>query len=281
MNVYEIVTNKLLEELAKGKIPWRRPWRTEGEAINYITRKPYQGINRLLLQGGEYLSFKQIQDKGGKIKKGSKAQIVVFWKWLEKQDDETGKTEKIPFLRYYNVFSIHDCEGIESKLPPIERKDINPIEEAEKVFNEYVNRENITLQHQNINRAYYSPDQDLINLPNLNQYDESEEYYSTAFHEAAHSTGHETRLKRLTKTAAFGSQTYSKEELTAEIAAAYLCESVGIDTNKTLHNSAGYIQGWSSKLKSDPKMAVMAAGAAEKAARYILNETNQPEVEHE
>lgn len=272
MNVYEIVTQKLIEQLEQGNIPWRRPWRTEGPAINYVTRKQYQGINRLLLMGGEYLTFNQIQERGGKVKKGCKAHIVVFWKWLEKPDEETGKIEKIPLLRYYNVFSIHDTEGINSKLPPIEIQNINPIDEAETLFQDYLKRESITLENGNINRAFYNPQSDLINLPKIGQYDSADEYYSTAFHEAAHSTGHEKRLNRLTKTAAFGSATYSKEELVAEIAAAFLCESCGIDTSKTIKNNAAYIRAWSDKLKTDPKMAVLAAGAAEKATQFILNE---------
>lgn len=271
MNVYEIVTERILDELAKGRIPWRRPWRTEGPAINYVTRKEYRGINRLLLAGGEYLTYKQIQERGGKVKKGEKSSIVVFWKQLEIEDDD-GEKKEIPILRYYRVFSIHQCEGIDTKLAGVERVDIQPIEEAEKVFTSYVERESISVQHVDPNRAYYQPDSDIINLPELNQYEHAEEYYSTAFHEAAHSTGHESRLARLTKVAALGSASYSKEELVAEISAAYLCESCGLDADKTITNSAAYIQGWSEKLKKDPRLVVLAAGAAEKATEYILGD---------
>jgi antirestriction protein ArdC len=266
MNVYEIVTDRILSELEKGRIPWRRPWRTEGPAINYLTRKEYRGINRLLLGGGEYLTYKQVADLGGTIKKGEKAHIVVFWKMYRKDEDE----DVIPVLRYYNVFSIHQCEGIESKLDGVVKTDIAPISAAENVFSEYVGRENIGVKHSDPNRAFYQPSDDYINLPDMGQYDCAEEYYSTAFHEAAHSTGHESRLNRIKKAAAFGSASYSKEELVAEISAAYLCEFCGLDAAKTITNSAAYIQGWSSKLKQDPRLAVLAAGAAEKATEFIL-----------
>lgn len=268
--VYEIVTERIIDELSKGRIPWRRPWRTEGPAINYVTRKEYRGINRLLLAGGEYLTFKQIKDRGGNVKKGEKSSIVVFWKQLEVEDDD-GEKKLIPILRYYRVFSIHQCEGIETKLEGIERADIDPIPTAEKVFNAYTSHQKITVKHTDPNRAYYQPSDDCINLPEISQYDCAEEYYSTAFHEAAHSTGHEKRLNRIKKAAAFGSASYSKEELVAEISAAYICESCGLDADKTITNSAAYIQGWSAKLKKDPRMVVLAAGAAEKATEYILD----------
>jgi len=269
-SVYEIVTERILEELKAGVIPWKRPWRTDGPAINYVTRKEYRGINRLLLAGGEYLTFKQITDLGGKVKKGAKSSIVVFWTMYEKEDED-GEKEKIPVLRYYRVFSIHQCDGIESKLPVVDAGPVpDPIDEAERVFSEYTSREGIKVSNDNPNRAYYSPDDDSINIPGLDRFQIAEEYYSTAFHEAAHSTGHEKRLKRLTKTAAFGSASYSKEELIAEITAAYLCEACGLDLNKTITNSAAYIKGWYEKLQSDPRMIVFAAAAAEKAADYIL-----------
>jgi antirestriction protein ArdC len=269
MNVYEIVTDRILSELAKGNIPWRRPWRTEGPAINYVTRKEYRGINRLLLGGGEYLTFKQIRERGGKVKKGERSSIVVFWKQLE--IEEEGEKKTIPMLRYYNVFSIHQTEGINTKLEGVVRIEHEPIETAENVFATYTSRENIEVKHIDPNRAYYQPATDYINLPELSQYDIAEEYYSTAFHEAAHSTGHSSRLNRVKMEAAFGSASYSKEELVAEISAAYLCEHVGLDADKTITNSAAYIQNWSAKLKADPKLVVLAAGAAEKATEFILN----------
>ena len=270
MSVYEIVTNKIIDELEKGNIPWRKPWRTEGNAINQITRKAYRGINSLLLSGGEYLTFKQITELNGKVKKGEKSHLVVFWKQLEIENDD-GEQKTIPLLRYYNVFSIHQTEGINSKLPPIELDDINPIEKAENIVTEYTNRENIKIINNDINGAFYRPSDDIINLPKIKQFENSEKYYSTAFHEMAHSTGHEKRLNRLKKQAAFGSESYSKEELVAEISSAYMCEFAGLDTGKTIENTAAYINSWKKRLKEDSKLIVLAAGAAEKATEYILS----------
>lgn len=282
MSVYEIVTTKILEQMEKGIIPWQRPWSTQGRAINYVTRKEYRGINRLLLTAGEFLTFKQVQELGGHIKAGSKAYMVVFWKtnWISKQEDEDGNEvttlHEAPVLRYYNVFSLADVEGIPSKLAPVVEYPTDPIPVAETVFDNYISRENITLQHSDLNHAYYSPIQDLINLPQINQFKEAEKYYGTAFHESAHSTGHSSRLKRIDKVSRFGSQSYSKEELVAEMAAAFVCGSIGIDSSALVENTAAYLENWSNVLKQDPKLVVLSAGAAEKAADYILN--GRPEV---
>jgi len=273
MNVYEIVTAKLIESLEAGSIPWSRPWSTEGHAINYVTRKEYRGVNRMLLQGGEYLTFNQIKERNGTIKTGCKASIVVFFKngYTTKDEDTGDETfHSAPILRYYTVFSIHSVDGIDSKLPPAIERENNPIESAEKIFTDYIKTSGITLSEENPNRAYYSPMFDSINLPRIAQFNNSEEFYSTSFHEAAHSTGHKSRLNRLDKVHNFGSVNYSKEELVAEIASAFLCELAGMDTTKTIPNSAAYIRSWSEALKADPKMAVSAASASEKACDYIL-----------
>lgn len=181
-------------------------------------------------------------------------------------------------LKYYNVFHIDDCEGIESKIKveEINGPKISPIESAEKVLNGYIEREKDLQFRNNIptDRAYYSPTLDLISVPMLTQYEIAEEYYSTTFHEAVHSTMPESRCNRKSKQklAAFGSEDYSREELVAEIGSAMLCNNVGIDCEKAFKNSVAYIQGWLKKLKDDNRMIVWAASRAEKAARYILGE---------
>ena len=199
---------------------------------------------------------------------------------------EDGSTETInvvkehlmPVLKYYPVFHIDDCEGIESKIKVEESTGpkISPIESAEKVLNGYVEREKDLQFRNNIptDRAYYSPTLDLISVPMLTQYEIAEEYYSTTFHEAVHSTMPESRCNRKSeqKLAAFGSEDYSREELVAEIGSAMLCNNVGIDCEKAFKNSVAYIQGWLKKLKDDNRMIVWAASRAEKAARYILGE---------
>ncbi|MED3563969.1 ArdC family protein [Bacillus xiapuensis] len=269
MNVYEIVTERILEQLEKGVIPWRKPW-TNANAVNWVTQKPYRGINTMLLEPGEYATFKQIKDAGGKVKKGEKSQIIVFWTWLEKEDKNTNEIEKIPYLKYYRVFEINtQVEGLNSKRDTEEYKH-NPIEEAEKIFKGYINSPSYSY---NPGQAYYLPGRDHINVPPLKDFKIADEFYSTLFHEMVHSTGHNSRLKRsgIIEKASFGDEVYSKEELVAEMGAQMLCTVSGID-NSTIENSASYIQSWLRALKEEgnTKLVVQAAAQAQKASDYIL-----------
>lgn len=268
--IYEMITNRMIQLLEQGVVPWRRPWRV-GAAVNWKTQKPYRGINTLLLEPGEYASFKQVNEAGGTVKKGEKGQIVVFWTWLEKESEQTGKPEKIPFLRYYTVFEINkQCEGLESK-----RNDQtfmhDPIKEAEMICEGFEDAPPVSFSS---GRAFYRPSDDSVNVPPIQDYAKPQEYYSTLFHEYVHSTGHEKRLNRsgINEIVAFGDENYSKEELVAEIGAAMLCGVAGID-NSTLENSAAYVASWLRKLKDDKKLIVQAAGKAQKAADYILGLT--------
>ncbi|MBD7971400.1 DUF1738 domain-containing protein [Paenibacillus sp. Sa2BVA9] len=267
-SVYEIVTERILELLAAGVVPWRRPWVVSG-AVNWISQRPYRGINTLLLPPGEYATYKQITEAGGSVK-GAKSQIVVFWRWLEKEDADTGEAEKIPMLRYYRVFDIKDCKGIKSKRKEVSF-DHDPIAEAEAIVDGYADAPPIGFAS---GRAYYMPAPDRVSVPPLQDYPKAEEYYSTLFHELIHSSGHQSRLNRpgIEEYAAFGDENYSKEELIAEIGAAMLCATCGID-NSTIENSAAYIQSWHRKLKNDPTLIVKAAGQAQKATDYILGTT--------
>jgi len=266
--VYEIVTDKITQKLEAGVIPWRKPWNNNGLAVNWKTQKAYRGINTMLLDAGEYATFKQITESGGSVKKGEKSQLVVFWKWLDVEDKDTGKIEKVPFLRYYNVFEINtQCEGLESKRKDVESFNHNPIEDAESLIKGFKDCPSISFKP---GSAYYVPTTDSISVPAISEYKISEEYYSTLFHECIHSTGHKNRLNRegITKIASFGSETYSKEELVAELGASMLCGVCKIDNN-TIDNSASYIKSWLRKLKEDSKLIVTAAAQAQKAADYI------------
>lgn len=281
--VYEMVTDRIISELEKGNIPWQKPWTGSiNGAFNRVSKKSYSIMNQMLLsKPGEYATFKQWQDLGGKIKKGAKSEIVVFWKILsvvEEQDSEqdgqeegTKKVKNIPLLKYYNVFHIDDVEGVE----PLKEKRFATDEDktAQEIMDEYLEREHIQLRNTDKNRAFYSPSFDYINLPEIDQFNSQAEYYSTAFHEMTHSTGHADRLNRLDTgiaAAAFGSETYSKEELVAEIGAATLVNYTGLETDKSFRNSAAYIQSWLKALKNDKKMIVSAASKADKAVSFIL-----------
>ena len=278
-SVYEMVTERIIEQLEKGVIPWEKPWTgLRNGAFNRISKKSYSLLNQMLLKHqGEYATFKQWQDLGGHVRKGEKSEIIVFWKVLpieEEQEDGTKTVKQIPLLRYINVFHISQVDGVDP-LPKEELNDIEPIERAENVLKGYWTREHIKVEHMAGNKAYYLPSLDMIHLPLFEQFKNAEEYYSTAFHESIHSTMKESRCnreeERKGKIAAFGSEEYSKEELVAEIGSANLMNIIGIETQKTFRNSAAYLQNWLSVLKSDVKFIVSAAVRAEKAVNYILN----------
>ena len=279
-SVYEMVTDRIIEQLENNIIPWEKPWTgVRSGAFNRISKKPYSLLNQMLLKHeGEYATFKQWSDLGGHVRKGEKSEIVCFWKIQpveEKLEDGTKEVRQIPLLRYYNVFHISQVEGVEP-LQADDLNDIEPIEKAESVLHDYWTRENITVEHKAADRAYYSPTIDLIHLPLFEQFTDANEYYSTAFHESVHSTMKENRCNRAEdrkgKLVAFGSEEYSKEELVAEIGSANLMNIIGIETNKSFRNSSAYIQGWLSKLRSDVKFIVSASSKAEKAVNYILGE---------
>ncbi|MCU6603831.1 zincin-like metallopeptidase domain-containing protein [Peribacillus frigoritolerans] len=268
VDIYEMVTNKIMEKLEQGIIPWRKPW-VNGGAVNWKTQKAYRGINTMLLEPGEYATFKQISEAGGKVKKGAKSEIVVFWKWLEKEED--GKIEKIPFLRYYRVFDINkQVEGLKSKRNT-ESFEHDPIAACEDIVKGYVNGPKMRFESV---EAWYKPMIDLINVPPIKDFPKIEEHYSTLFHEMIHSTGHKKRLNRegITDTVRFGSETYSKEELIAEMGAAMLCGVAQIE-NTIIDNSTAYIQSWLKALKDDKTLLVKAGSAAQKATDHILGIT--------
>lgn len=285
-DVCRMVTERVIKEMEKGIIPWEKPWfATEGltGAFNRVTKRPYSLLNQMLLgEPGEYATMKQWNNLGGKIRKGEHPKMVVFWKAyykeVEVKNDDAGTVEKKskPFfvLRYYNVFHISQVDGvkpldIESEE---EKRDLKPIDKAEHIMKSYVANAGLKLTRGRSDRAYYSPMLDKVVLPALKQFRTKEDFYDTAFHEMTHSTGHVTRLNRFenNECAAFGTETYSKEELIAEIGGAALANIAGTATEKTERNNTAYIQGWLRKLKDDVKFIVTAAGKAEKAVDYIL-----------
>ena len=278
-SVYEMVTDRIIEQLENGVIPWEKPWTgVRSGAFNRVSKKSYSLLNQMLLKhNGEYATFKQWSELGGHIRKGEKSEIVVFWKILpveEVQEDGSKIVKQIPLLKYINVFHISQVDGVEP-LPKEELHDIEPIEKAESILQDYWTRENITVKHIKGNEAFYSPMRDMIQLPLFEQFKDSNEYYSTAFHESVHSTMKESRCNRAEerkdKLVAFGSEEYSKEELVAELGSASLMNIIGIETKKSFKNSTAYIQSWIRVLKNDIKFIVSASSKAEKAVNYILN----------
>lgn len=281
MDVYSIVTDRIIQALEIGVVPWRKPWVGTGAAINYVSRKPYKGVNTLLLdQPGEYLTYRQCTELGGKIKKGEKAQIIVFFTLSERKEKGSDGEDKIisfPVLKYYNVFHLTQCEGIESKLE-LPSPNTNPLAEGESIIDGYVSKSGVKFEPtKGSDRAFYRPSEDKVIVPHISQYRLIEEYYSTAFHELTHSTGHSTRLKRFGDKndgiAAFGNDVYSKEELIAEIGSSMLMSIAGIERPETFQNSASYLQSWLDVLKGDKRLIVTAANAAQKAVDLILGKS--------
>ena len=190
MDIYSEVTARIMEQMEQGIIPWQKPWVACGKAISRTTGKPYSLLNQMLLgRPGEYLTFKQCQDAGGKVRKGEKSQMVVFWKWIETEDEETGEKKEVPFLRYYNVFHIDQCEGVAAKhttettFPDGAASD----DAAQAIIDAYLLREKVKLSHLEGDRAFYRPATDEIVLPLMEQFHSTVKYYSTLFHAAAHS----------------------------------------------------------------------------------------------
>ena len=280
-DVYQIVTDRIIELLEAGTTPWKKPWVDAGLPCNLITRKPSRGINVFLLSSLEYeknlfLTWQQVQECGGKVLKGEKGHVIIFYKKLVKENDETEdsgeshKTKQVSLLRYYKVFNIAQCENIpESLIPEIGSKLLHPLQQCEEIMKHVPNPSRI--QHKE-SEAYYHPELDYINMPRLKNFKSSEGYYGTLFHELIHSTGHKSRLNRkeVSGKIEFGTKDYSLEELTGEIGAAYLKSFAGI-VDDDLKNSAAYINGWLEVLKKDKRFIFYASSRAQHAVDYILN----------
>ena len=301
-DVYDLVTDKIIEQLEKGVLPWKKPWVYRGRnneerkyegAYKRSTGISYSPLNQMLLSNvGEYASYAEWQKAGGQVKKGEKAEIVVFWKIYQKTEktkDENGdvklKKVSIPLLRYCPVFHISQVDGVEPKPIPDEeivkeslKCKLEPCDQMEEILANYYARESLKVFDEYGNRAYYAPLPDEIHVPKMSQYKTVEEYYSTKAHETIHSTGHRSRLNRLKLGSEnkFGSETYSEEELVAEMGSCFLLSYCGIDTENTTMNSAAYLKSWADvlkeKRKSDDtkKMIVHASSGASKAMEYIL-----------
>jgi antirestriction protein ArdC len=284
MDVYAIVTEKIINLLEQGVVPWRRPWTATGLPRNLVSKKPYRGINHFLLSASKFVSpfwltMRQANELGGHVRKGEESSVVVFWKADDVKDNAENADHEQPepksrrrfLLRYYRIWNLEQCElpqAVLDKLPKIETHEHNPIEAAEKIIAEMPNPPEIQYAG---SKAFYSSITDRITLPSRELFVSAEEFYATALHETIHSTGSQKRLAResIIEAAAFGSQTYSAEELVAEMGAAYLCAEAGI-SNAVIENQAAYVAGWLKKLRDDRKLLIHAAAQAQRASDYIL-----------
>jgi antirestriction protein ArdC len=275
IDVYEIVTNRIIELLEQGAIPWQKPWIGPGIPMNAISKRAYRGINVWLLLSLNYarnlfLTWDQLKKVGGSVKQGEHGHVVIFWRAIKKDNAaEDDKEKKIPMLRYYKVFNIEQCRDLpEGLVPAMELKETEPLLECVRLVNDMPQAPEITHE---MPEAFYDAEKDYINMPKREMFKSMEGYYATLFHELLHSTGHEKRLKRKTVTemSEFGSDMYSFEELVAEMGSAYLCSFTNIFMPQ---NSAAYIGGWLGKLKNDKRFIIQASGHSQKAIDFILNE---------
>ena len=272
-DVYQIVTNRIIHLLEAGTVPWHRPWKGGSEAPrNFISRKAYRGINCFLLNAAGFVSpfwltFKQVQALDARVKKGEKSFPVVFWKTFEVE--EAGETKRHAFLRYYSVFNVAQCEGITVPASPKTHENFRPIERCEEVVANMPRRP--TIEHGGA-RACYSPLRDVVSMPETGAFETPEAYYGTLFHELTHATGHMSRLNRkeITDSIHFGTDPYGREELVAEMGAAFLCGHCEIEST-ILDQSASYIDHWLTRLKDDCKLVIQAATQAQKACDFILD----------
>lgn len=275
MNVYEIVTERIISELEKGIIPWKQPYNVAApEAINYVSRKPYSFLNTMLLGGrsGEYLTRKQAEELGGRIREGATAYLVVFFKPTDRTETERGEdgeeveeTRHGAVLRYYRVFHVSDIEGIESKLGPSEFGGAQAVEDGEAIVGEYFSREHVGLSWDNRSEPKYDAATDEIRMPEINRFNGTEGYYQTLFKQIVHSTGSRGRLDR-------SNLNPKGEELVGEMGGTMLDSIAGITTEAGIENAAAYCGKWIDTLRANPRMIVSCASKATKAVKFVRGE---------
>jgi antirestriction protein ArdC len=280
-SVYDLVTTKIISLLEKGVIPWKQPWIEAGIPQNLFSKRPYRGVNLLLLNSlsyerNLYLTFNQVRKIGGTVRRGEHGHIVVYYtvkKSKETGEHEEEETKRKILLRHF-VFNVSQVALPESFVIPMVERQNDPITACERIVNECPKPLVIThLKPQ----AYYSPTLDYINMPPKNTFISSESYYDALFHELCHFSGHSSRLNRpgvadRTRT----DESYSFEELIAQLGASFLSNHAGI-LPPVIDNSAAYIAGWLNVLRNDKRMILRASAAAQRAADFILNRKDDEE----
>lgn len=297
-DIYQEVTDRIVELLEQGTAPWHKPWGSSALAQNYESKNVYTGINMVLFNlvyadpEPYYLTFNQVKKLGGKVKKGSKARQVVYFNVLHKDADgksineEQAKAKRnakeevkvIPYIKTYNVFNIADIENIDFDIPAqVLRPENERLEQCEAILQNMPNAPKFKPTKEQ-RRAYYVPSLDEIHLPMLERFERSEAYYNTFYHEAIHATGHASRLARegiATKTD-YGTDIYAFEEIIAELGASFLCGITKINREVIIENNAAYVASWVRRLKDDKKLIFRAAAKAKQAVEYILDKPISP-----
>jgi len=277
MNTYEMITNRIIDKMKKGQVPWRKPWKFQPPR-NLVSKRLYHGINLLLLTLNEFdspyfVTFHQAKQLGGSIKKGEHGTPIVFWKLLETlekaTESEKEKPKFIPYLQYSTVFNLSQTEGIQA--PKDVAQPLAPLDVCQQIIEGFTDKPET--MHTLEPRAYYQPATDRVHMPSKTSFASVEAYYATLFHEYVHATGHEKRLNRHAQENTdfdFGSKDYSREELVAELGSAFLCAEARID-NSVIDNNTAYLASWLKVLEGDNKFIIHASAKAGKAIDYIRN----------
>lgn len=292
-DIYQEITNKIINALDSGKLPWLQPWQDAtgttitGQLPLRSTGQEYQGINTLMLwleastkgyKSPYWMTYKQASEHGGNVKKGEKASRVVYWSIAEKKrENEAGEEETFSsaFLKTYFVFNAEQCEGLPEKFYPSEVPvTVEAKNKAIEHVESFIQATDAKIEHSPNQGAYYRPSTDSIMMPHLQQFRDSESYYAVLLHELTHWTKHESRLNRDTGRKSWGDAGYAMEELVAELGAAFLCAKLGI-TPELRDDHAAYIQSWLRVLKDDKKAIFTASGMAQKAASFLYELGNK------
>jgi antirestriction protein ArdC len=275
-DVNQYVTDRMIERLEQGEVPWIN---TRAKPLlaarSYTTGKQYRGVNAFLLTMANgaspfWATFTTVKQAGGTVKKGSRSSIAVFWKIMESKevDNESGEKKHYPVLRYYNVFSLDSCDGL--TCPLLDEVNIaDPIAAAEAIIAGYADKPAVTFGQSG--KAYYSPAEDRIVMPQRSHFTSASAYYRTYLHEISHSVGAKSRLNRWSQLDAqnIALDERGLEELTAELAAAMLLAHAGLYEDME-EKSASYLSNWKQALQADSKLIVRAAGAAQRTVDYVL-----------
>ncbi|NLI77026.1 MAG: DUF1738 domain-containing protein [Candidatus Riflebacteria bacterium] len=261
---FQKILDTILDLLEKGTIPWRKPWGAVSPA-NFVTKRPYSGINEIVLWSAGFsspwwMTGRQLEKLGGRLKPDAFPHLIVG-AFLGTPRHSPGPIAPEPrlYLRPYLVFNLDQVEGV--KAPPVEEK--APLPGAAAILRAYRHHPRYAVA----SGAHYQPSTDTIGMPPMRCFDSSAEYYVTLFHELGHSTAHPSRLDREWKNR---THAYAREELTAELCAAFLMAAAGLEFPEATTNQAAYLQHWRRNLLDDPMALFEAARAAQKASNFIL-----------
>ena len=270
VDIHQIVTDQIIAKLEAGTKDWKKSWATMAGGLPLRENgQPYKGINVLILmiQGRanpNWLTYKKAAELKGQVRSGEKGTKVVFFKSLTVEDKVSGEDKSIPMIRSFTVFNAEQIDGLPARYyPKAEDRNAEPrLDDADA----YIAATGAVIAHGG-GRAFYAPSRDSIQLPDFESFDDPVAYYGTALHELIHWTGHESRLDRDLKTG-YGTKDYAREELVAELGAAFAAATMGIET-EVRDDHAEYLASWLKVLKEDKKAIFKAAAAAQKAVDYL------------